>query len=737
LLPSLVLFYLLHDLRGLDARLIMWGVIGSTAVVAVIALVSVWDAWREWWTLIRSVDGGLTWSTLAPPETPRITGVGNHPNVLAAIFAMALPPLLYLWTVTAGRALRALLIVGGLLIATALFFTLSRAAWAAAVAGLVATGAGYLVVSRGEIHLPRRTWLLLAAGLALIVALVVLVLASGARPEWLFRDSLGPRADMRRAGWEMFRDNPLTGAGPGLFVPLYPLYGGAYPFAAVHSHNIIVQTAVDTGLAGLLAGALFVATVVWAIWCGVRHGTAESRRAVVAAGGMLVAGLVHALADSPQLFPEVQALGVVALVLIARGAERAPANVAVFGGPRFSHLRRIAGVAGWSGPVVAVVVGLALPFLWFGTSRAHQPYRESVRLAREERWPEAVAAAERAVSRDEGLAANWFQLGAAHASAAIDGDRRAEQQAALDALRRGLERESHNGAALVNYAALNIALDRPEVARAALPALARLAGRDSLLLLAHATLTQWTAPPDQAIDTYAGLLAINPTLAATPFWRDGGFREQNFDLIVDRALERVPEIAGTGPAAESLRTAIRVYAGREAPSLDELQAALAARPDDVALRIALGRLLMTSESTRGSAYDVLRGAVRLKSDDPAARAALGDWYAQAGDLDRARREWAAASYLDDLTATVSLGNSYPAGRVPEPVRRQGEHLLQGAELERFYLIFQTYRFTFQRDEPTPIILPGDWLLALPHEIDAWRDAVEGWRTDPSPGPSPR
>jgi hypothetical protein len=169
-----------------------------------------------------------------------------------------------------------------------------------------------------------------------------------------------------------------------------------------------------------------------------------------------------------------------------------------------------------------------------------------------------VAAAERAVSRDDRLAANWFQLGAAHASAAIDGDRRAEQQAALDALRRGLELESHNGAALANYAALNVALGRPEAARDTLPALARLAGRDTLLLLAHATLTQWTAPPDEAIDTYAGLLVMNPTLAATPFWRDRGFREENFDRIVDRALARVPEVAGDGPAAESLRTAIRV-----------------------------------------------------------------------------------------------------------------------------------------------------------------------------------
>jgi hypothetical protein len=289
-----------------------------------------------------------------------------------------------------------------------------------------------------------------------------------------------------------------------------------------------------------------------------------------------------------------------------------------------------------------------------------------------------------------------------------------------------LEIEPHNGAALVNYAALHVALGRPEVARETLPAIARLAGRDSLLLLAHATLTQWTAPPEQAIETYAGLLAINPTLAGTPFWQADPWRAANFDRIVDRALVRVAEVAGTGPAADSLQTSIRVYADREAPTPESLRQAVAARPDDVGLLIAAGRLLVADDRTRPQAYDLLRGAVRLKGDDPAARAALGDWYALNGNLAEARREWARASYLDDLPATVSLGNSFPDGEVPAAVKRRGEQLLQAAEFGGFYFIFQTARFTFGRHEPIPIILPGDWLLALPSDLPRWREAVEGW-----------
>jgi Flp pilus assembly protein TadD len=441
---------------------------------------------------------------------------------------------------------------------------------------------------------------------------------------------------------------------------------------------------------------------------------------------MLAAFSVHALADSPQLFPETELAAVLALVMALRSVS----------GPLLPGRLLPASVrslyAG-AGRVVAVALPLALVAallpLWVWTSRAHASYDRAIRLAREERWPEAVTAAQQAVDRDGRMPAYWFQLGAAHASAAIDGDRRREQEAARSALQRGLALEPHNGAAAVNEAALNVALDRPDVARAALPNIARLAGRDSLLLLAHATLTQWTAPPEQAVETYAGLLVLNPSLAGTPFWEDGGFRAANFNRIVDRALVRVSEVAGSGAAADSLRTAIQVYAGRTAPSAEALSAAVAARPDDVGLRVAAGRLLLSdgTPESRVRAFALLDGAVKLKGDDPGARSALGDYYAAAGDTERARRQWLAAMHLGDLPAAVALGESYRPGPVPRAVAQRAEALLTAAELERFYLIFQTYRFTFQRAEAVPIVLPGDWLTALPRELPRWRATVEGWR----------
>jgi O-antigen ligase/tetratricopeptide (TPR) repeat protein len=744
LLPTLVLFYVVSDVQALDARALAWAVVMSAAVVACFALASVWRATGEWWTLVRAVEGGLSRGTLLPPAMPRVAEVGNHPNVLAAVFAAALPPALFLWGGARASWQRAALTLAAMLCTAALVFTLSRAAWAGAAAGVAVTVAGFVLVTPGGPRPVRRLALVIGAFAAVALLLTLALLASGARPDWLFRDSLGPRADLRRAGWEIFLDHPLTGAGPGLFTALYPLYEGVYPFAAVHTHNIVVQTAVDAGVLGLVAGAFLLGTIVVLVIAGLRAGQAGQRRAVAAAAGMLVAVGVHALADSPQLFPEVQLLCVAALVMVLRRSHRKAltpdpspnagrgelnSTTADLGTPSPNAGRGGRGVRafGATGRVLALLLAVILPLAWVAADRAHGAADRGLRAARREDWPAAVAALQQAADRDERMPAYWFQLGAAHASAAIEGERTVEQRAALLAMQRGLELEPHNGAALANAAALNVALGRPAAARDRLPALAEIAGRDSLLVLAHATLTQWTAPPEEAIETYAGLLVLNPTLAATPFWQGDTFRAANFDRIVDRALVRVPEVAGGGAGADSLRTAIAVYAGRSAPAVAALEAALAARPNDVALRVAAGRLLMTAEPTRPRAFALLDGAVRLKGDDPGARAALGDWYARAGDLPHARREWMAAAYLGDPGAAVALGNSYPPGAVPGPVVKRAEALLRSVELTRFYLIFQTFRFTFQRAEPAPIILPGDWLMALPPDLPAWQAAVERWQ----------
>jgi tetratricopeptide (TPR) repeat protein len=752
-LPVAPLFYLLADHRLFAAATLRRGIMVTGVVVAAFALTSVWRQWQDWLTLVRAVEGVLARRLLLPPDVPRVEGVGSHPNVLAAVLAVCAPCFI---TSIAGssRWRRAGACAGLALVAAGLFFTLSRAAWVGAIVGAGVTAAGTAVAGHYRPRHPLR-WLAvaaLAAGLALALAASI----GGARPDWLFRDSLDPRADMRRVGIEVFNEHRLTGAGPGMYVALYPEHRGAYPFAAVHSHNVPVQIAADYGLGGLAVAATMFGTVCVIVARRFLRGTAQQRRMAALAAGSLAAFGIHGLADAPHLFPEVLLLlaAVVAVLLNTRD-EAVPAGDDAGGLAGISHPvapastlaaadaqtrhghrprpspRLVDGVlraATNAPPVLVLAVGLALAPIWWRTDRAAAAHAASVRAAPEHRWDDAVTAAQRAVTLDPRLAAYHLQLGAALAARYYDRQDLADRTAAILAYERGLHLQPRNGAALVDLATLQLDAGDVNGAMRSVAALRPLAGRDSLLQLAYATLVQRTSGADVAIETYAGLLALNPTLALTPFFQSDDFRATNYSAIVNRSLGRAEEIAGPGAATEGLRTAIRIFTGRDVPREDQLRAALAAMPDDVASQVALGRLL-TAGGRLQEAEPLLRRAVARKGDSADAHAALGDWHAAVGNTPLARREWLKAAHLGDVRAMDSLGESFAPGAVPEAVIRRQRQLVESASITRFYVLFQTFRFTFLRHEPVPIIGPGDWLNALPNDFERWQANLDRWQSE--------
>jgi O-antigen ligase/tetratricopeptide (TPR) repeat protein len=720
--PLVPLYYLLVASRLFSVEAGRRAVLLAASVSAVFALASVWTQWQEWLDLVRAVEGSAPRELWLPPSVPRVKGTGSHPNVLAAVLAVS-APFFVLALAEAGRWMRAIAGIGAAAVLAALFFTLSRAAWVGALAGVAVTLAGLAVASRYRPRHPLR-WLaalvvacVLAAGLAIAIG--------GARPDWLFRDSLDPRSDMRRAGLEIFKDNPLTGAGPGMYVALYPRYDGAYPFAAVHSHNVAVQIAADYGMTGLGAGLVMLGALAWLLVRAVLRGGPEERRNAALAAGSLTAFLVHGLADSPHLFPEVLLILALAVgPLVVRDAPRAADDTHA----RESGLARVRPVLVRTPALLALVLGLALLPLWWRDDRAAAEYRTSVRAASQNRVDDAVLAAARAADRDPHMAVYHFQHGATLLSRYYQLWGTADRDAAIAAYERGLALHPDNGAAWVDLAALRLDAGDQIGAQAALESLRPLAGRDTLLQLAYATLVQRAWDEPSAIETYAGLLTLNPTLALTPFFQSDESRAAWWPRIVDRAVERADEITGPGPAAEGLRTAIRVLTGRDAPSEERLRASLAASPGDVSLQVALGRLLLAGGRTV-EAEAPLRAAVARTGDSLDAHAALGDWYAATGDQARARREWLKALHLGDVRAGDALGQSYPAGEVPDEVIERQRRLVEGASITRFYTVFQTARFTFLRQEPSPIISLGDWLNALPNDFERWRANVERWQQE--------
>ena len=216
---------------------------------------------------------------LALPGLEQLT---THPNQLAALIALFLPLMVSL-VVAPGRPRsvlwRAPLALAALFVVAVLVLTQSRGGWLATLAGfyaLLVLWAAVLPPSR----LRRGLWLLAALGVLAVVAGVLWVGPGTLLELWLNppeTTAVGTLAtlNLRRQMWPWavtaIGDFPFSGVGLGAFrqvvYRLYPL--PPWPdYDIGHAHNIFLQTALDTGLPGLiayLAILMIAAAVAWRI----------------------------------------------------------------------------------------------------------------------------------------------------------------------------------------------------------------------------------------------------------------------------------------------------------------------------------------------------------------------------------------------------------------------------------------------------------------------------------------
>jgi putative inorganic carbon (HCO3(-)) transporter len=210
---------------------------------------------------------------------PGLAQLSTHPNQLAALISFFLPLLVSLLAGPGRRLARVALGLVALIVVAILVLTQSRGGWVATIAGLFA-----LLALWGAVLPPSRA----RRGLRLILvlgALAVFAIVLWIGPMTLWELWLNPPADtaigtlrtlgVRRAIWPWaataVADFPLTGVGLGAFrqviFRVYPL--APWPdYDLGHAHNIFLQTALDTGLPGLVAylAVLFVAAAVgWRI----------------------------------------------------------------------------------------------------------------------------------------------------------------------------------------------------------------------------------------------------------------------------------------------------------------------------------------------------------------------------------------------------------------------------------------------------------------------------------------
>ncbi len=174
----------------------------------------------------------------------RSYGTFPHPNLLGAFFALTLPWLLWRFNQLSRRA--DLLLIA--LSLAALLFSFSRAAWLAAVVGILL----YYALTRFK----SEARALILGGL-LSVTLLLFFFYSGAVNDPF---SLSRRGELNGLALQMVHASPLTGVGFGNFILRMDDFGAVSGYTRFLQpvHNLFLLVASELGLPGLIFFSAFL-----------------------------------------------------------------------------------------------------------------------------------------------------------------------------------------------------------------------------------------------------------------------------------------------------------------------------------------------------------------------------------------------------------------------------------------------------------------------------------------------
>lgn len=169
----------------------------------------------------------------------RVSGFTGAFYRLATLFVLTLPFYLLL-IIQSKKYLRFILLFLFLFIVLSLFFTFTRSAWIATIVEIL------IFVF---IFLKRYRKAILVFTVIIITIVVVLSYFSVLPKKILIRGSEKPRIEALNLSIDVIKKYPLTGIGYGK--KTFSFY---YPSVeeVMHSHNIFINTAVETGLVGAL-----------------------------------------------------------------------------------------------------------------------------------------------------------------------------------------------------------------------------------------------------------------------------------------------------------------------------------------------------------------------------------------------------------------------------------------------------------------------------------------------------
>lgn len=207
--------------------------------------------------------------------------LGLHKNGVGGSLAATLVIGCELFLAARSRKARWLLMIGNILMAGGLVFTLSRGAWIAAFFGVL-----FITLLRGQFKLLLLTALLLSP----IVALCWQLLPEEDRSYATGFDSGRANIQARYISFAMakryFEQNPIIGNGVGLR-------------KEIDAHNWVMITLAETGMVGLASFILLNCAVFYMLWNLSRYLPTNSPvfSILTIAGGLMLGRLMHGLVD--------------------------------------------------------------------------------------------------------------------------------------------------------------------------------------------------------------------------------------------------------------------------------------------------------------------------------------------------------------------------------------------------------------------------------------------------------
>jgi O-antigen ligase/tetratricopeptide (TPR) repeat protein len=292
----LVFLFYLNDVRSRSSRTAWhFAFLQAAIIFSLFNLFLVVRWWREWLQISGTV-------FRLPPFGYRLPGLFlQHPNVEAAYLNLILPFLVYWILISPSKkkifGLSSLVI---LFLITS-FFASSRGAWLATASSI---GVVIILVYWKQItrylkkQAGQRRIRISPKSIAVILIGIMATVGIGLLSYQQARfGGHGGRLGIWTIAWEIFKDAPLIGHGPGSFHVLSAVEAGIPPgFYLVHAHNIVLQILGETGLIGLLifiALGLSVTRLIVSTWAN-DHRDADKLIPYIS---VLVGMLTHQVVD--------------------------------------------------------------------------------------------------------------------------------------------------------------------------------------------------------------------------------------------------------------------------------------------------------------------------------------------------------------------------------------------------------------------------------------------------------